>query len=137
MAGRATATQPRDVRRLAHGGRSGSSVRPGARRSRTDRSACRHWQAPPWGDPANFDAEKAWDLIQRLPTEKAPNADSAAQVDDLKQAQQCPDRRHRQGRWPQAWRRHPADPAALAKQIADEQAKVTEAENLKGLQQWL
>lgn len=84
-------------------------------------------KTPPWGDPENFNAEKAWELVQRLRAEKAPNADLQRQVDDLKSAQQAqidaiakaaglkPDDA-------------PADPAALAKQIADEQAKTTDAE---------
>jgi len=87
-------------------------------------------KAPPWGDAANFDAEKAWGLIQRLRSEKGDPAkvtDLEKQVTELQAAQQAqidaiakaaglkPDDT-------------PADPAALAKQIADEQAKVTAAE---------
>lgn len=87
-------------------------------------------KAPPWGDPENFNAEKAWELVQRLRSEKGDPAlvsDLQKQVADLRAAQQAqvdaiakaaglkPDDA-------------PADPAELAKQIADGDAKVTAAE---------
>lgn len=43
---------------------------------------------PPWGDDANFDAQKAWDLIQSLRKEKGdPNLRS--ELEQLRSAQQA------------------------------------------------
>lgn len=47
---------------------------------------------PPWGKPENFDAEKAWELIQNLRKEKGveESAETVAlkkQLDDMQQAQ--------------------------------------------------
>ena len=43
---------------------------------------------PPWGDPENFNAEKAWELIQNLRAEKSPDAALQAEIEQLKTAQQ-------------------------------------------------
>lgn len=46
-------------------------------------------KAPPWGDPQNFNAEKAWELIQNLRTEKG-GADPSlkSELDALRADQQ-------------------------------------------------
>lgn len=41
---------------------------------------------PPWGKPENFDADKAWELIQNLRTEKADPA-LKSEIDALRDAQ--------------------------------------------------
>lgn len=43
---------------------------------------------PPWGKPENFDADKAWELIQNLRTEKG-GADTAALQGQVQQMQQA------------------------------------------------
>lgn len=43
---------------------------------------------PPWGKPENFDAEKAWELIQNLRTEKA-DPGLRTELDQLRQQQQA------------------------------------------------
>lgn len=45
---------------------------------------------PPWGKPENFDADKAWELIQNLRNEKGGTADPTlkAELDQMRQAQQ-------------------------------------------------
>ena len=44
---------------------------------------------PPWGDPANFTPEKAWELIQNLRNEKGvPDAGLKAELEQLRQSQQ-------------------------------------------------
>lgn len=40
---------------------------------------------PPWGKPENFDADKAWELIQNLRTEKGGSGDTAALKAQLEQ----------------------------------------------------
>lgn len=80
---------------------------------------------PPWGDPENFDAAKAWELIQNLRTEKgdpAKQAELEQKVNDLTTAQQAqmdalakalglkPDDA-------------PLDPAELAEQVTASQAE--------------
>lgn len=42
---------------------------------------------PPWGKPENFDADKAWELIQNLRNEKG-DPTVAAQIDAMRQEQQ-------------------------------------------------
>lgn len=42
---------------------------------------------PPWGKPENFDADKAWELIQNLRTEKGGGGDTSALRSQLEQMQ--------------------------------------------------
>lgn len=42
---------------------------------------------PPWGDPANFSPEKAWELIQNLRNEKGGDPSLKTELDQLRQAQ--------------------------------------------------
>jgi hypothetical protein len=84
---------------------------------------------PPWGDPENFNAEKAWELIQNLRAEKGDPEKVTAletQVTEHQTAQQAqmdalakalglkPDDT-------------PPDPAVLAEEITAEQGKTAEA----------
>lgn len=84
-------------------------------------------KTPPWGDAANFNAEKAWELIQNLRAEKGdPNkvTDLERQIADLQTASQAqldaiakaaglkPDDT-------------PPDPAKLAEQVAAAQGETT------------
>jgi hypothetical protein len=81
---------------------------------------------PPWGDPANFDAEKAWQTIQNLRKEKGANPAVQAELDQLKQAQQA-----QQDAIAKALglkKDEAPDPAALAQQVEAANGKVTEAE---------
>lgn len=45
---------------------------------------------PPWGKPENFDADKAWELIQNLRTEKGAAVDeqTKAQLEEMRKAQE-------------------------------------------------
>lgn len=81
-------------------------------------------KTPPWGDAANFNAEKAWELIQNLRSEKSPNADLQRELDELKQAGQAQLDAIAKAAGLKSEDK-PADPAELAKQITDEQAKTT------------
>lgn len=87
-------------------------------------------KTPPWGDPANFDAEKAWELIQNLRTEKGDPtkvADLEQQIADLKDAQQgqLDGIAKALGLKPDDT---PPDPAKLAAEIEAEQGKTAAAE---------
>lgn len=43
---------------------------------------------PPWGKPENFDADKAWELIQNLRSEKGGDSSLKTELDALRSAQQ-------------------------------------------------
>ena len=87
-------------------------------------------KTPPWGDPENFNAEKAWELIQNLRTEKGDPAkvteleqkiadltsQQQAQLDAIAKAAGLKDDDT------------PPDPVKLAEQITAEQSKTTAAE---------
>jgi hypothetical protein len=45
-------------------------------------------KTPPWGDSANFNAEKAWELIQNLRTEKGGDPSLKTELDALRADQQ-------------------------------------------------
>lgn len=84
---------------------------------------------PPWGKPENFDAEKAWELIQNLRTEKgdpAKVAELEGKLTELQSAQQgqLDAIAKALGLKPDDT---PPDPAKLAQQIAEEQGKTSEA----------
>lgn len=84
---------------------------------------------PPWGKPENFDAEKAWELIQNLRTEKG----DPAKVSELEQ--QLADMQAAQQSQMDALAKAlglkqddtPPDADALAAQVTAEQAKAREA----------
>jgi hypothetical protein len=82
---------------------------------------------PPWGDDANFNAEKAWELIQNLRAEKAPDAGLQAELDALKATQQTQLDAIATALGLKS-EDTPPDPAKLAEQISAEQGKTTEAE---------
>lgn len=84
-------------------------------------------KTPPWGDPENFNAEKAWELVQRLRAEKSPNAELQRELDGIKQAQQSQADAIAKalGLKPED---SPPDPAALAAEIEAEKSKTTTAE---------
>ena len=42
---------------------------------------------PPWGKPENFDADKAWELIQNLRSEKGGDTSLKTELDQLRQQQ--------------------------------------------------
>lgn len=85
---------------------------------------------PPWGKPEDFDADKAWELIQNLRSEKGdPEKVSTleAQVNELKSAQQ-----QQMDALAKALglksEDTPPDPAALAAQVETEKATAAEAQ---------
>lgn len=43
---------------------------------------------PPWGKPENFDADKAWELIQNLRTEKGGDSTLRTELEELRTQQQ-------------------------------------------------
>lgn len=43
---------------------------------------------PPWGKPENFDADKAWELIQNLRTEKGGDPSLKTELEQLRQSQE-------------------------------------------------
>ena len=82
---------------------------------------------PPWGAPENFDAEKAWELIQNLRTKEGRDAELQAKLDQLEQ-----DRKQQMDALAKALGLKsddtPPDPAKLAEQITAEQGKTADAE---------
>ena len=87
-------------------------------------------KTPPWGDPENFNAEKAWELIQNLRNEKgdpAKVADLEQKIADLTSQQQA----QLDAIAKAAGLKDddtPPDPVKLAEQITAEQSKTTAAE---------
>lgn len=85
---------------------------------------------PPWGKPEDFNADKAWELIQNLRTEKgdpAKVAELEQTVSEMQTAQQkqMDSLAKALGLKPDDT---PPDPAKLAEQITAEQGKTSEAE---------
>ncbi len=88
-------------------------------------------KTPPWGDkPEDFDADKAWELIQNLRTEKGDPAKVASlesQITEMQAAQQ-----KQMDALAQALGLKPADtppdPTALAAQIETEKAAAADAQ---------
>jgi len=87
-------------------------------------------KTPPWGDPENFNAEKAWELIQNLRTEKGDPAKvteleaKLAEVESTRQAQMDALAKALGVKDDDT----PPDPAKLAEQITAEQSKTSAAE---------
>ena len=86
-------------------------------------------KTPPWGDPENFNAEKAWELIQNLRNEKgdpAKVAELEGKVTELQTAQQAQLDAIAKALGLKS-DDAPPDPDALAAQVQAEQAKAREA----------
>lgn len=84
---------------------------------------------PPWGDPENFNAEKAWELIQSLRASDRPGkvSELEGKVSEMEAAQkaQMDALATALGLKPSDT---PPDPAKLAEQVTAEQGKTTAAE---------
>lgn len=80
---------------------------------------------PPWGDPENFNPEKAWELIQNLRTKEGRNGELEAELNQIKtqQQQQMDAIAKALGLKEDT----PPDPEALTAQVAAEQTRAREA----------
>lgn len=85
---------------------------------------------PPWGKPENFDAEKAWELIQNLRTEKGDPARVAELEGKLTEFQTAQQQQMDALAKALGFKQDdaPADPAALAAQIETEKATAADAQ---------
>lgn len=84
---------------------------------------------PPWGKPENFDAEKAWELIQNLRTEKgdpAKVAELEGKLNELTTAQQA--QMDALAKALGLKQDEPPDPEKLAAQVSEEQARARDAQ---------
>lgn len=84
-------------------------------------------KTPPWGDDGNFNAEKAWELIQNLRAEKSPNADLQRELDDLRSGQQATMDAVATALGLKG-DDTPPDPAALAEKVKESESRATDAE---------
>lgn len=84
---------------------------------------------PPWGKPENFDAEKAWELIQNLRTEKGDPAKVAELEGKLTEFQtQQQQQMDAIAKALGLKQDEPPDPEKLAAQVSEEQTRARDAQ---------
>lgn len=81
---------------------------------------------PPWGDPENFNAEKAWELIQNLRTKEGRNTELEQRLAEMETAQQSQMDAIAKALGLKS-DDTPPDPEALTAQVQAEQAKARES----------